>query len=63
MSEPLTYFRVGLDDQTTALLIEMSEACHVEPAVLLSVIARDVLVDDARLHGQIHAEVERTFLN
>lgn len=51
-----TAFRVVLDDETTALLMELSEACHCEPTVLLASLARDVLVDDALCHGQIHAD-------
>lgn len=47
VSEDLTFFRVGFTDQEMALLMELSEACHVEPAVLVASIVADVLRDDA----------------
>lgn len=58
-----TYFRVGVDDETTALLMELAEACHAPPEALMASILKDVLLDDAEAHGQIHAGTERSLLN
>lgn len=63
MAEELTYFRIGLDDEAVALLLELSEATHCPPAILLASLARGVLVDDAAMHGQIHAGTEPRLLN
>lgn len=56
-SDDGTYFRVGpFDDETTAMLMELSEATHCEPAKLIASILRDVLVDDALQHGRVCAD-------
>lgn len=56
-----TYFRVGLDDEATALLLELSEACHCEPAKLIASLVKDVLRDDAQ--AQAHSGFDRAILD
>jgi predicted transcriptional regulator len=45
-----TAFRVVLDDQTVARLIEVAEACHADPATIIASLVHDVLEDDALAH-------------
>jgi hypothetical protein len=54
-----TYWRVGFDDETAAMVVELSEACHCAPEDLITAIVRDVLVDDLAAHGgTVHAHGE-----
>lgn len=48
-----TEFIVGLDDQTVALLMEAAATCRCSPRDLIASIVSDVLLDDARAHGEI----------
>jgi hypothetical protein len=57
MVDDKTFFRVGFDDETVAMLIELSEATHCPPAILAASIVRCVLVDDLAAHGgKVHAD-------
>lgn len=40
--DDLTYFRSAFDDETTAMLMELSEAAHCPPEQLIAAIVRDV---------------------
>lgn len=48
--EPQTVFSVALDDPTVARLLELADACHAPPAVVIAALVRDVLEDDAMAH-------------
>lgn len=48
-----TAFYVIFDDETMAMLVELSEACHAAPAHLVAAIVRDVLRDDQEAHGSV----------
>jgi hypothetical protein len=62
--EEKTALRIALGDEAFALLLEMAEACHAEPRAVAAALLTDVLLDDARAHGeQVHAGVERSLLN
>lgn len=50
------------DDESAAFLMEMAEASHCEPRAIASALLIDVLRDDARAHGQVHAGLDRGIL-
>lgn len=57
MDDNRTYFRVGLNDEVTAMLLELAEACHCQPTSLIAAILEDVLIDDLIAHGgTVHAD-------
>lgn len=58
-----TTLGIELDDEPFALLLEIAEACHAEPRQIAAALLTDLLLDDARAHGQIHAGTERSLLN
>lgn len=48
ISPEMTVFDgIAFTDEEVALLMELSEACHVEPRVLIASIVSDVLRDSA----------------
>ena len=49
-SEDETVFYVPLDDESVARLMELSEATHTPPAMLIASITHDVLRDDEAAH-------------
>lgn len=58
-----THFTIGLDDQTTELLMKLAEETGQSPKLLLESIVRDVLVDDAFAHGRELAPEDKRLLN
>jgi hypothetical protein len=56
--DTLTYFRVGLDDEATELLLKLSVITGQEPRLTLRRLIRDILIeDDSRpieVHGPNH---------
>lgn len=44
--EPLTYFRIGIDDEATELLLQLSVVTGQEPRITLARLVRDILVGD-----------------
>lgn len=57
----LTYFdRIGFTDEEMVLLMELSEACQVEPRVLIASIVSDVLREDAEAIADHPAHDEQT---
>ena len=38
--DPLTFFRVGFDDETVAMLIALAEDCHADPRSLICAIVQ-----------------------
>ena len=46
----LTEFRILLDDETVARLMEVADQAHAPPEIILSAIVRDVLEDDFEAH-------------
>jgi len=46
----LTYFRIGLDDETVARLMEICDEAHVEPAVRKAALVSGVLEEDFEAH-------------
>lgn len=47
----LTFFRVGLDDEATDLLLKLAEVTRQSPRELLARLVRDILVEDAEAHS------------
>lgn len=48
----LTYFRIGLDDEATELLLGLSAITGQPPAKTLARLVRDILIEDAVEHGE-----------
>ena len=46
-----TFFRIGLDDEATTLLLDLSVAVGQPPRELLARLVTDILIEDAREHG------------
>lgn len=46
----LTYFRIGLDDEATELLLGLSAMTGQPPAKTLARLVRDILIEDAAEH-------------
>ncbi len=57
-----TTFQVDLEDDVTAMLIEVAEASHCDPRQIAAAILSDVLRDDALAH-QPHGGVAQERLN
>lgn len=47
----LTFFKIGLDDEATTLLLDLSVAIGQPPRELLARLVTDILIEDAREHG------------
>ena len=47
----LTYFKIGLDDEATKLLLDLSVVVGQSPRSLLARLVTDILIEDAREHG------------
>lgn len=52
MPRDLTYFRIGLDDETVARLIEICDEAHCDPAIMIASIIATVLEDDFEAEHQ-----------
>ena len=48
--EPLTTFRVALDDATVAKLMEFADLCHAPPVTLMAAIIREFLENHSEAH-------------
>ena len=48
----LTYFRIGLDDEATGLLLNLAAVIGQPPRELLARLVKDILVEDANAHGE-----------
>lgn len=51
--EEVVYFQVPVRLSTMPLLMALAECCDDEPAKIMGSIVHDVLMDDARAHGDI----------
>ena len=49
----LTYWKIGLDDEATELLLSLAIAINQEPRALLARLVRDILIEDATAHGYV----------
>jgi hypothetical protein len=49
----LTYFKIGLDDEATTLLLDLAVVTKQSPRELLARLVRDILIEDSREHGVI----------
>ena len=47
----LTYFKIGLDDEATTLLMDLASVVGQPPRELLARLVRDILIEDANEHG------------
>lgn len=56
--QQLTYFRVGLDDEATELLMQLSVVVGQPPPALLARLVRDILVEDAEVNSNRPVSVE-----
>lgn len=50
MSRDLTFFRIGLDDETVARLMEICDEAHVEPGAMIAALVSGVLEEDFEAH-------------
>jgi hypothetical protein len=46
----LTYFRIGLDDEATGLLLDLAAVVGKPPRELLAQLVRDILIEDRDCH-------------
>lgn len=58
-----TRFTIGLDDETTELLMDLCQETGQPPVRLLESIVRDVIVDDADAHGRDVAPDDKRLLH
>lgn len=49
----LTFFRIGLDDEATGLLLDLAQVTGQTPRELLARLVRDILIEDAEAHGYV----------
>lgn len=50
MDDEMTFFRIGLPDETVARLIDLAHELHATPAALAAALLIDVLRDDFEAH-------------
>jgi len=54
--EPQTFFRVGFDDETVAMLIELAEECHADPRSLIAAIIKATLLNKTDVSSWLDAD-------
>jgi hypothetical protein len=47
----LTFFKIGLDDEATTLLMDLAVALDEPPRLLMARLIRAILIEDAEAHG------------